>query len=118
MVAYEDPAGDILCASCIDDIEVAKWKRQAYMETDPQPDEFCAVCGDPFIEEANMTVLEYLSTPQDSLHLYVHTPLGMRKVLQVLQWRLGYRVVYLAENTGTPIHMDVQGTTELLDNPL
>ena len=68
-----------------------------------------------------MNVLTYLSTPrtpQDPPHLYVRTPLGRRKVLQVNQWRFGYRVVYLAENPDTPIHMDVQGSTELFDSPL
>ena len=66
-----------------------------------------------------MTVLEFLSAPRTSQppRLYIRTPRGPRKVLQVYQWRLGYSVVYLAEDTGTPIHDDVLGSTELLVNP-
>jgi len=67
-----------------------------------------------------MTVIEYLTTrrtPQDPPHLYVRTPSGPRKVLQVQQGRMGYRVVYLAD-MGETIRMDVFGSTELLDSPL
>ena len=53
MIAFEDPAGDILCESCVDEVEVVQWERQAYIETDPQPGEFCIICGDPFIMGEN-----------------------------------------------------------------
>ncbi len=65
-----------------------------------------------------MTVFEYLDTPrtpQDPPHLYVQTPMGRRLVLQVNQWRYGFRVVYLAQDTNESIHMDVLGNTELLE---
>jgi len=68
-----------------------------------------------------MTVLEYLNnprTPRDPQHLYVRTPMGPRKVLQVLQGRHAYVVIFLTEDSGTPVHLDVRGTTELLDSPL
>ena len=68
-----------------------------------------------------MNVITYLSTirtPQDPPHLYVRTPMGPRKVLQVLQGRLGYKVIFLAADTGEAVHIDVLGTTELLDSPL
>ena len=55
-VAYESPDGDLLCERCLGEIddaiesgETASWHRTEYTETDPQPGEFCAVCGELFI---------------------------------------------------------------------
>lgn len=66
----------------------------------------------------DMTVIKYLTTrptPSDPLHLYIRTETGSRKVLQVIQGRMGYQVVYLGED-GSTVRIDVSGITELLES--
>jgi len=45
---YEAPDGNVICQECVDDREVMKWQREVYIETEPEPGEFCNICGDQF----------------------------------------------------------------------
>jgi len=45
MKTFEAPDGDVLCESCINDSETAKWLIEDYIRVAPQPDEICDTCG-------------------------------------------------------------------------
>ena len=69
-----------------------------------------------------MTVLEYLTHPRsknDPQHLYIDTPSGPRKVLQIVflaDSAVGFKVTF-ATTDGSTSFLHTGANTELLGNP-